>query len=119
MPILSKLATNPINKNPIRSESTVNQVIADLESSSFILSEVETKPQTSSPKSPFRTSTLQMAAASSLGFTADRTMSTAQKLYEGGFITYLRTDGISISTSPNTGEPFSEDQSGSSSSSGS
>ena len=76
------------------------------------MSEVETKPQTSSPKSPFRTSTLQMAAASSLGFTADRTMSTAQKLYEGGFITYLRTDGISISTSPNTGEPFSEEKPG-------
>ena len=109
---LIKIGDSPINKNPIRSENAVNKVMADLESSSFILSEVETKPQTSSPKSPFRTSTLQMAAASSLGFTADRTMSAAQKLYEGGLITYLRTDGISISTSPNTGEPFSEDKPG-------
>ena len=57
MLILLKFLISPINKNPIRSESAVNQVMADLESSSFILSEVETKPQTSSPKSPFRTST--------------------------------------------------------------
>jgi len=53
-----------------------------------------------------------MSAASSLGFTADRTMRSAQNLYEGGLITYLRTDGISISTSPNTGEPFSEEKPG-------
>ena len=101
-----------LNTNPIDNEESVKEILAELERATFNLSEVETKPQSSSPKAPFRTSTLQMAAASSLGFTADRTMSSAQKLYEGGLITYLRTDGISISTSPNTGDPFSEENPG-------
>ena len=101
-----------LSNEPLSSEAEVKQVIKELDQSSFLLSEVETKPQSSSPKPPFRTSTLQMAASSSLGFTADRTMNAAQKLYEGGLITYLRTDGISISTSPNTGDPFSEENPG-------
>jgi DNA topoisomerase-1 len=87
-------------------------LVKELKQSNFNLIEIESKPQSSSPKPPFRTSTLQMSAASRLGFTADRTMQSAQKLYEGGLITYLRTDGISISTSPNTGEPFSEENPG-------
>ena len=93
-------------------EKLVNEAIDEIRKTSFFVSKIETKPQTSSPKAPFRTSTLQMSAASSLGFTADRTMRSAQNLYEGGLITYLRTDGISISTSPNTGEPFSEEKPG-------
>ena len=76
-------------------------MVNELEAASFKLKNIESKAQSSSPKPPFRTSTLQMSAASGLGFTADRTMQAAQKLYEGGLITYLRTDGISISTSPN------------------
>jgi DNA topoisomerase I len=105
---LIKINERNLNQAPIDNEDWVNQIISELSNSSFILSDIETKPQSSSPKPPFRTSTLQMAAASSFGFTADRTMSGAQKLYEGGLITYLRTDGISISTSPNTGDPYSE-----------
>ena len=100
---LSQVSDKNITKNPLGNESEVKKVIEELESSSFYLKTIESKPQSSSPKPPFRTSTLQMSAASGLGFTADRTMQSAQKLYEGGLITYLRTDGISISTSPNTG----------------
>ena len=109
---LIKINDINLNQDPINNEELVKKVVLELETSSFILSGVETKPQSSSPKPPFRTSTLQMAGASSLGFTADRTMTTAQKLYEGGLITYLRTDGITISTSPNTGEPFTEENPG-------
>ena len=101
-----------LTKEPLNHEKLVNEAIDEIRKASFFVSKIETKPQSSSPKAPFRTSTLQMSAASSLGFTADRTMRSAQNLYEGGLITYLRTDGISISTSPNTGEPFSEEKPG-------
>ena len=77
-----------------------------------MLSEVETKPQSSSPKPPFRTATLQMAASSSLGFGGERTMNVAQKLYQNGLITYLRTDSNSISSEPNEEDPFSEENPG-------
>ena len=89
---LSRMIERNISKNPLKSELEVNEVVDEITSSSFILKKIESKPQSSSPKPPFRTSTLQMSAASGLGFTADRTMQSAQKLYEGGHITYLRTD---------------------------
>ena len=109
---ITKIYDRNISKNPLKDEAEVKDLIKELQSVSFVLDSIESRPQSSSPKPPFRTSTLQMSAASGLGFTADRTMQSAQKLYEGGFITYLRTDGISISTSPNTGEPFSEENPG-------
>ena len=101
-----------LKKNPISSEKEVREIESELKSSEFFIKSIETKPQSSSPNPPFRTSTLQMTASSFLGFTADRTMRAAQNLYEAGLITYLRTDGINISTSPNTGEPFSEENPG-------
>ena len=109
---LTSFLDRNVNKDSLKNEDEVNQVLSGLEKTNFLLKKIESKSQTSNPKPPFRTSTLQMAAASALGFTADRTMQSAQKLYEGGLITYLRTDGISISTSPNTGEPFSEENPG-------
>ena len=99
---LTQISERSINKEPLKDEGEVKNLIDGLGTASFKLRNIESKAQSSSPKPPFRTSTLQMSAASSLGFTADRTMQAAQKLYEGGLITYLRTDGISISTSPNT-----------------
>jgi len=58
---------------------------------------VESKPYTRRPYAPFRTTTLQQEAGRKLGFTAQRTMSIAQDLYEAGFITYMRTDSITLS----------------------
>jgi len=58
---------------------------------------VERKPKRRNPPPPFTTSTLQQEAARKHGFTARRTMQSAQKLYEAGYITYMRTDSVSLS----------------------
>jgi DNA topoisomerase-1 len=58
---------------------------------------VDAKPYTRRPYAPFRTTTLQQEAGRKLGFTAQRTMSVAQDLYEGGWITYMRTDSVTLS----------------------
>jgi DNA topoisomerase-1 len=73
-----------------------------VETANFKVSSVEKKPARRSPPPPFTTSTLQQEASRKLGFSADRTMRAAQKLYEGvdvggetvGLITYMRTDGV-------------------------
>jgi DNA topoisomerase-1 len=63
----------------------------------FHVSSVERKPYRRSPYAPFRTTTLQQEASRKLGYTAKYTMSVAQRLYENGFITYMRTDSITLS----------------------
>ena len=70
---------------------------ADLVNSAFDVRSVERKPYTRRPYPPFRTSTLQQEAGRKLRFTAQRTMRAAQRLYESGFITYMRTDSTSLS----------------------
>lgn len=65
-------------------------------SAKFTVSAVEAKPTKRNPPPPFTTSTLQQEAARKLGFNASRTMQTAQRLYEAGHITYMRTDGVSM-----------------------
>ena len=65
--------------------------------STFKISSVDKKPAKKTPTPPFTTSTLQQEASRKLGFGVTRTMSTAQKLYEAGLITYMRTDSVTIS----------------------
>ncbi|MGE0186603.1 MAG: type I DNA topoisomerase [Hyphomonadaceae bacterium] len=67
-----------------------------IQRSQFTVSAVEAKPTKRNPPPPFTTSTLQQEAARKLGFNASRTMQTAQRLYEAGHITYMRTDGVSM-----------------------
>ncbi|MEP6482776.1 MAG: type I DNA topoisomerase, partial [Rhodoglobus sp.] len=68
-----------------------------LDSTSFTVSSVESKPYTRRPAAPFTTSTLQQEAARKLRFSARQTMSVAQGLYENGHITYMRTDSSTLS----------------------
>jgi DNA topoisomerase I len=63
----------------------------------FFVQDVETKPARKSPAAPFTTSTLQQEASRKLGFSVSRTMTVAQKLYESGKITYMRTDSVNLS----------------------
>ena len=64
----------------------------------FVVDEVNTKPLKKSPAAPFTTSTLQQEAARKLGFTVSQTMMVAQRLYEAGYITYMRTDSVNLSS---------------------
>ncbi len=68
-----------------------------LQDADFTVSSVERKPYRRSPYPPFRTTTLQQEASRKLGFSAKYTMSVAQRLYENGYITYMRTDSITLS----------------------
>ena len=64
----------------------------------FAIEDIVTKPMKKSPAAPFTTSTLQQEAARKLGFTVSQTMMVAQKLYESGHITYMRTDSVNLSS---------------------
>ena len=63
----------------------------------FYIQSIEKKPATKKPAAPFTTSTLQQEASLKLGFSVSRTMSVAQRLYESGHITYMRTDSVNLS----------------------
>ena len=75
------------------------QRLADaLDNTTFEVRSVESKPYKRSPYAPFRTTTMQQEASRKLGFAASRTMSVAQRLYENGYITYMRTDSTTLSS---------------------
>lgn len=78
-------------------EANARALSAALADTSFAVRSVESKPYRRSPYAPFRTTTLQQEASRKLGFGAKATMQVAQKLYENGFITYMRTDSTTLS----------------------
>src|SRR6476469_2406509 len=78
-------------------ETNARALAAALENTSFSVRSVESKPYRRSPYAPFRTTTLQQEASRKLGFGAKATMQVAQKLYENGYITSMRTDSTTLS----------------------
>jgi DNA topoisomerase-1 len=89
-----KLAANRLQLDLAGAES----LAAVLRAAAYAVDSVQSKSYRRSPYAPFRTTTLQQEAGRKLGFTAQRTMSVAQGLYERGFITYMRTDSVTLST---------------------
>ncbi|MDV6011369.1 type I DNA topoisomerase [Haloechinothrix sp. LS1_15] len=78
-------------------EAEATRLAEALTGQDFTVSSVESKPYTRKPYAPFMTSTLQQEASRKLRFAADRTMRAAQRLYENGYITYMRTDSTTLS----------------------
>ncbi|MEV6607259.1 type I DNA topoisomerase [Kutzneria sp. NPDC051319] len=83
----------------VLTEAEARSLAAGLTNAALKVTSVEEKPYTRRPYAPFMTSTLQQEASRKLRFSADRTMSTAQRLYENGYITYMRTDSTTLSES--------------------
>ncbi len=77
--------------------TTAEALVAALRDTTYDVRSVEAKPYRRSPYAPFRTTTLQQEASRKLGMSASVTMSVAQRLYENGFITYMRTDSTTLS----------------------
>ena len=82
---------------PFSSENDAHDFLASCIGSDFLVKDVQQKPAEKSPSAPFTTSTLQQEASRKLGFNVSRTMSVAQRLYESGKITYMRTDSVNFS----------------------
>jgi DNA topoisomerase-1 len=80
-------------------ESRATELAAGLHGAQLTVASVEEKPYTRRPYAPFMTSTLQQEAGRKLRFSSERTMSIAQRLYENGYITYMRTDSTTLSDS--------------------
>ena len=79
-------------------KDTAKQFIEACKDSDFTVNEVSVKPSKRKPAAPFTTSTLQQEAGRKFGFSVAQTMSVAQKLYEAGHITYMRTDSVNLSS---------------------
>lgn len=103
-----KAELSKVNGKTFKAENgkQAGEILAELQKGRFEITDLNTKRTSSRPSPPFITSTLQQAAANRMGFTAKRTMSVAQQLYEGidmgsmgalGLITYMRTDSTHLS----------------------
>ena len=93
---LVNLAGKKLDKYDIENETKAELAVQAVRSRDLYIESVEAKPAARNPSAPFMTSTLQQEASRKFGMGARQTMSAAQRLYEAGHITYMRTDGIDM-----------------------
>ena len=93
---VAKLARLDGEKPDVKSSEQAVTLVDDLDGAKLRVASVKTQPKTRHPYPPFTTSTLQQAASSVCGFSPQKTMSIAQRLYEAGLITYMRTDSVNV-----------------------
>ncbi len=93
---LTVLAGKKLDKYDIENETQAELAVQAVRSRDLKITSVEAKPAARNPSAPFMTSTLQQEASRKFGMGARQTMSAAQRLYEAGHITYMRTDGIDM-----------------------
>ncbi|MFA3917487.1 type I DNA topoisomerase [Ruegeria hyattellae] len=93
---LTTLAGKKLDKHDIGNATQAELAVQAITSRALSVTSVEAKPAARNPSAPFMTSTLQQEASRKFGMGARQTMSTAQRLYEAGYITYMRTDGIDM-----------------------
>ncbi len=82
----------------LKTKEEANHLLEQLTKAIFSIEDISVKPVKKSPAPPFTTSTLQQEASRKMGFSVSQTMSIAQKLYESGHITYMRTDSVNLSS---------------------
>ena len=95
--MLAKIDGKTIEKLDLGNKEVADKILADLKNAEFEVEKIEQKEVKKNPLPPFTTSTLQQTAAKRLGFSAKKTMLMAQRLYEKGLITYMRTDSVNLS----------------------
>ncbi len=95
--ILTQADGKEVKKFDIKTKEAADQIELQLSGASYQVIKIEKKESIRKPSAPFTTSTLQMEASTRLGFSPKQTMMLAQKLYESGNITYMRTDSINLS----------------------
>ncbi|KKS22198.1 MAG: topoisomerase protein [candidate division WWE3 bacterium GW2011_GWA1_41_8] len=94
--VLAELSEKDGNKIEIGNEGDAKNIESELKGDSFIVEFVKKSERQRKPYAPFKTSTLQQSGSNVFGLTAKRTMSAAQKLFEQGYITYHRTDSLTL-----------------------
>ncbi|MEA3463719.1 MAG: type I DNA topoisomerase [Patescibacteria group bacterium] len=94
---LNKINNKIIDKLEIKDKKQANKILSELKEARYIIADVKQKQTKKNPPKPFTTSTLQQTANRWLGFSAKQTMMLAQRLYENGLITYMRTDSLNLS----------------------